>query len=384
MVGEPGDRRVAMFAAAAVAAGLGTPDVFAWRDVLRGGPVPGPGTIVRIDSPGATGLRGSCPPAPAEPGEIAGLAAAHAALAAALDRIAAGGGTLLNPPADILTMGDKRRCHAVLSAAGVPVPEALPAITGWDGLRAAMRAAGWARVFVKPAYGSSASGVLALTATGTRASAITSVERAPDGRLYNNLRVRRYDSETEIAAIVDRLAADGLHVERWFPKAGLGGRTLDLRVVVIAGHPGHVVVRTSRTPMTNLHLGNARGDVADVRAAAGPRAWQAALDTCVRVAACFPRSLHVGVDLMFAAGWRRHAVAEVNAFGDLLPGVLADGRDTYRAQADALRQAMLPSFAQPGATWRGAQTGATWRGAEAGATWRGVEAGATWRGWAEG
>ncbi|BCJ55852.1 hypothetical protein Asp14428_73270 [Actinoplanes sp. NBRC 14428] len=270
VVGEPGDRRVAMFAAAAVAAGLGTPDVFAWRDVLRGGPVPGPGTIVRIDSPGATGLWGSCPPAPAEPGEIAGLAAAHAALAAALDRIAAGGGTLLNPPADILTMGDKRRCHAVLSAAGVPVPEALPAITGWDGLRAAMRAAGWARVFVKPAYGSSASGVLALTATGTRASAITSVERAPDGRLYNNLRVRRYDSETEIAAIVDRLAADGLHVERWFPKAGLGGRTLDLRVVVIAGHPGHVVVRTSRTPMTNLHLGNARGDVADVRAAAGP------------------------------------------------------------------------------------------------------------------
>jgi len=29
-------------------------------------------------------------------------------------------------------------------------------------------------------------------------------------------------------------------------------------------------------------------------------------------------------------------VAEVNAFGDLLPGVLADGRDTYAEQVHAL------------------------------------------------
>jgi hypothetical protein len=127
-----------------------------------------------------------------------------------------------------------------------------------------------------------------------------------------------------------------LHVERWFPKAALGGRVLDLRVVVIAGEPRHVVVRTSRSPMTNLHLGNARGDVAAVRAAAGEGAWAAAMRTCVRVARCFPRTLQVGVDLMFRVGWRDHAVAEVNAFGDLLPGVLADGLDTYGAQVAAM------------------------------------------------
>src|SRR5205823_5971775 len=85
------------------------------------------------------------------------------------------------------------------------------------------------------------------------------------------------------------------------------------------------VVRASRSPMTNLHLGNARGDVAGLRAVAGPRAWTAALDTCVRVAGLFPGSLHVGVDLMFAPGWRRHAVAEVYAFGDLVP-VLPEAR----------------------------------------------------------
>ena len=39
---------------------------------------------------------------------------------------------------------------------------------------------------------------------------------------------------------------------------------------------------------------------------------------------------------MFLVGWGQHAVAEVNAFGDLLPGVLLDGRDTYAEQVHAL------------------------------------------------
>ncbi|GAB7045335.1 hypothetical protein JCM9534A_04610 [Catenuloplanes indicus JCM 9534] len=46
--------------------------------------------------------------------------------------------------------------------------------------------------------------------------------------------------------------------------------------------------------------------------------------------------MHAGVDLMFAPGWSRHAVAEVNVFGDLLPGVLVDGRDTYGTELAAV------------------------------------------------
>jgi glutathione synthase/RimK-type ligase-like ATP-grasp enzyme len=94
--------------------------------------------------------------------------------------------------------------------------------------------------------------------------------------------------------------------------------------------------------MTNLHLGNSRGDLARLREAAGARAWAAAMETCERAGACFPGSLQVGVDLMFLTGWRRHAVAEVNAFGDLLPGVLADGRDTYAEQVRAIVEGRFP------------------------------------------
>lgn len=343
VVGNPGNRRVRFFVEAAVAAGLPAPTVLPWHDLLTGAAPPAAGTLVRVDSPGEDAevdrlLRGAAEPA--GHGEIVGLAAGYAGLGRALDRVASGGATLLNQPADVLTMSDKRRCHALLDAAGVPVPAALPEVNGYAGLRTAMRQAGWQRVFVKPAHGSSASGVLALAVNGPRVVATTSVEQ-DGGRLFNSLRVRRYTDEADVAAIVDRLAPDGLHVERWLPKAGLADRVVDVRVVVVAGRPGHAVVRAGRGPITNLHLGNARGDLAALRAAAGP-AWARAMETCERVAACFPGTLHVGVDLMFLVGWARHAVAEVNAFGDLLPGVLVAGRDTYAAQVHALLSGWRP------------------------------------------
>ncbi|MDG4831957.1 STM4014 family protein [Solwaraspora sp. WMMD1047] len=345
VVGNPANRRVAMLRAAADRVGVPA-SVLPWRE-LAAGPVRVPdGAVVRVDSPGEDAevdrlLRGA--DRPADPGEIIGAAAWYAGLRAALGRLTeavrTAGGTLVNAPDDILTMFDKPTCHRRLDRAGVPVPPALPAPPAdWPELLAALRAAGWARVFVKPAHGSSASGVLALQIGSTRVRATTSVELAGDGRLFNSLRVRHYTDERSVAAIVDRLAPDRLHVERWFPKATLADRVVDLRVLVVAGVPGHVVVRAARQPLTNLHLGSARGDLAAVRAGFGAAGWAAVLDTCVRAAGCFPGSLHAGVDLLPGSRWRRHMVAEVNAFGDLLPGVYdAAGRNSYAAQLHALR-----------------------------------------------
>ncbi|WP_433686162.1 STM4014 family protein [Micromonospora carbonacea] len=363
VVGNPDNRRVGLFTAAALAAGLPRPAVLPWADVLTGAAPPPAGALVRVDSPGEDPqvdrlLRRAA--VPARHGELLGLADAYAGLVDGLARVAAGGAELLNDPGDVAALCDKRRCHARLSAAGVAVPAALPPIDGYASLRAAMAEAGWARVFVKPAHGSSAAGVLALAVGPRGVRAVTPIEVAPDG-LFNSLRVRAYDDEATVAALVDRLAGEGLHVERWLPKVGLGDRVVDVRVVVVAGRPTHAVVRAATGPLTNLHLGNARGDLAELRAAAGPAAWAAAMETCVRAAACFPRSLHVGVDLMFLLGWQRHAVAEVNAFGDLLPGVLADGRDTYAEQVHALtsgrweRWRATATAAAPGAGTRAAE-----------------------------
>ncbi|MGW6914903.1 STM4014 family protein [Kitasatospora sp. NPDC054939] len=353
VLGNPGHRRVVLFADAARSAGLPEPLVVPWLDVLRGTARPPEGALLRIESPGEEPavdelLRGPALGAGWAPTRVEGGAAWYAGVTAALRGLARLPGVrLLGDPEEIAVMFDKRRAHALLDAAGVPVPRALGAgpsgapIAGWEDLRARLAAADLRRVFVKPAHGSSASGVVALEfGPGGRVQATTSVESAPDG-LHNSLRVRRYRSEREVADLVDRLAPDGLHVEQWIPKAAQSGRSADLRVVVIGGRATHVVVRTSRQPMTNLHLGGARGSVGLAREAAGT-AWPTVLETAERAAACFPRSPAVGVDVLPTAGWRRALVGEVNAFGDLLPGLTglpggpAEGLDTYGAQLAAL------------------------------------------------
>ncbi|MFV2020786.1 STM4014 family protein [Micromonospora sp. LOL_023] len=362
VVGNPDNRRVGSFRAAVHAAGLRV-QVLPWRELAAGDVSLPDRAQVRIDSPGEDAevdrlLRGA--DRPLAHGEISGGAAWYAGLLAALARLTVAaqraGATLLNDPADIATMFDKGACQRRLAQAGVAQPAALDdAPADWAALRTALAAAGWARVFVKPVHGSSASGVLALHLAGDRVQAVTSVEAADDGRLYNSLRLRAYRTEREVASIVDRLAPDGLLVQRWFPKAGLHGRVFDLRVLVIAGQPGHVVIRSSDGPVTNLHLGNRRGDPAAVRAVLGPQRWPAALAECVGAARCFTGSLHVGVDLMIASDWRRHAVAEVNAFGDLLPGVCDDaGRDSYAAQLHALRTGRFTAWRAAAAMERSA------------------------------
>jgi hypothetical protein len=350
VVGNPGNRRVTLFAQAVRAAGLPGPRVVPWLDVLReGGADFAADEIVRLDSPGEDPEADRLLRNAEDPARVEGSARWYARFTAAVGTLR--GGVRLDDPDDLAVLFDKRRCHAVLRAAGVPVPasptsgpDAAP-VRGWDDVRSLMRVHRMPRLFVKLAHGSSASGVLAVeTGGGGRIRATTSVERTPDGLLYNSLKVRRYESEQEIAAIVDALAPDGLHLERWLPKASQQGRAADLRVVVVAGRATHAVVRTSRTPMTNLHLGGRRGDLDAVREAvetAGAR-WADVLQVCERAAACFPRTLCVGVDLLPAIGWRRAFVGEVNAFGDLLPGLTglpgsgAEGADTYAAQVAAV------------------------------------------------
>ncbi|WP_431680488.1 STM4014 family protein [Kitasatospora sp. KL5] len=349
VLGNPGHRRVSLFAAAARAAGLPEPAVLPWLDVLHGRYELPPGTLLRIDSPGEDDavdahLRGAALGAGYAPTRVEGGAAWYAGVCAALRGLAGRPGVrLLGDPEEIAVMFDKRRTHRLLAAAGVPVPPALggPPPGGWAELKERLAAAGMRRVFLKPVHGSSASGVVALE-FGPRGQvqATSSAELAPEG-LHNSLAVRRYRTEAQAAELVDRLAPDGLHVEQWVPKASQDGRAADLRVVVVAGRATHAVVRTSTRPMTNLHLGGARGDLALAREAAGP-AWPRMLEAAERAAACFPNSPAVGVDVLPTAGWRQAAVGEVNAFGDLLPGLTglpggpADGLDTYGAQIAAL------------------------------------------------
>ena len=229
---------------------------------------------------------------------------------------------------------DKAATHAVLVEAGVPVP----ARAAVDGSESA---------FIKIRHGSSASGVVALTVRGSRRRAVTSVEmvRAEDGiELYNSLSVRTYIRDQDIDDLLAALAPDGLHAERWVRKLRIDGRDCDLRIVTIGGRATHAVVRTSLSPMTNLHLGGQRGDMAAFQALVGEKRRLAILELAESAAACFPGEHCLGIDVLPSADGSdgSDCIGEVNAYGDLLPNLLGlpgtpgEGVGTYGAQVRSL------------------------------------------------
>jgi hypothetical protein len=364
LLGNPDCRRVGRFQQAL--AGLGMPPaiLIPWTQFLAGrialpDVVPA-GAVVRIESPGAAFeteqmllaigadiadeetdyariSRGEALALETDRGRIVAPRQWYLGFRAALQKVerqlaACPDHVRMNAPTDIAVMFDKPLCQQALHAAGIPVPRTLGVIGSYNDLVKRMQQAACRRVFVKLAHGSSASGVAAYRTQGTQHQAITTVEMARSNGallLYNTRRIRVYRDPEVIAELIDALCRHRACAEEWVPKAGLDGCTFDLRVVVIDGTSRHVVARLSHTPLTNLHLLNQRRPREFVQERLGAEAMESALHTCEQALRCFPRSLYAGVDMLFAPGLRRHAVLELNAFGDLLPGTLYGGQDTY-------------------------------------------------------
>jgi hypothetical protein len=240
---------------------------------------------------------------------------------------------------DLCVLFDKRLTHQRFATSGLSVPNSLGHVGSWDELEAAMRETSQQRVFVKLANSSSASGVVALSICGDKVSALTSVEldsRGGETRLYNSLKIRCYRTRDEVRRLIDLLAPHHIQVEQWLPKASLGHRVCDLRIVIIAGEPQQMVVRTSRSPLTNLHLGNRRGNLEELLAQIPHKRLESIRDDCRRLSSLFKNTMHLGVDILLTPGCRHHYLLEANAFGDLLPGALHQGRNTYEAEIAAM------------------------------------------------
>lgn len=248
-----------------------------------------------------------------------------------------------NDPADIAAMTDKRRTQAILAAAGVPVPEPLGGIVppdGYESLRALMLERRMHRVFIKLAFGSAASGVVAYQinpATGAELAQTTvGIERyiTRPPVYYNAGKLRRYEDRETIAALINWLYRHGAYCERWIPKASWNGRAFDIRQLVVCGKACHSTARASRTPITNLHLRSQRVDPALTGLA--PETLALAARTAERAAAAFPGSAVAGIDVLAAADGRSVYVADVNPFGDLLYDITHQGCDPYEWEMAAL------------------------------------------------
>lgn len=366
LVSNPGSRRTELFQAALTASTARRAHVVPWGDLLTGAvdlsEVVCAGDVVRIESPGKDfeverlllmlGAEGAAEEEweGAEAGEVRKLSYDRGRIlwprqwylgfCRALHRIEAqlAASTeyrVMNAPRAIISMFDKPLCQELLASAGCQVPRQLGIISGFEDLKERMGRSGISRVFVKLAHGSSASGVVAYQTNGSRHRASTTVEVedvSGQTALYNTRRIRHLTDKQEIGLVIDAICRHRAYAEEWLPKAGLEGRTFDLRVLVVAGRACHTVVRGSFNPMTNLHLLNTRGDVDLLKERLGSAAWEEVQRTCEKAVGCFDDALYAGVDLLIAPDFRRHAVAEVNAFGDLLPGCHWNGMDPYETE----------------------------------------------------
>ncbi|QEI06040.1 hypothetical protein FXN63_09470 [Pigmentiphaga aceris] len=237
----------------------------------------------------------------------------------------------LSPVEDILLMTDKLNCQQHLRSHGVAIPPLLGAVSGYGHLLALLDQAGVDNAFIKPRYGSSAAGVVAYRRNRRGNELAVSTVHSANGQHFNAKRMRRYTNTQEIAALIDTLAADQAYAEAWIPKPRTQGGGYDFRVVTLDGEPQHRVARVNNAPMTNLHLDAQRAQAEDLL---NDVALQALVDTARAAARTFPRSRMMGLDIVVRG--ERAWVLEANAFGDLLPRLHWQGRDTYDAQLHAL------------------------------------------------
>jgi hypothetical protein len=246
-------------------------------------------------------------------------------------------------PLAVTEMFDKTATAKRLSAAGIPVPDMLEhpaAVIAFIRLTETDR---WSTAYVKLNAGSSAVGIVFVRSNPEhgRLEGTTGLVEI-DGAFYNSRRLRRING-ADLSGALEFVLREGAIVQRGIPLAQIDGQNFDVRVVCLHGTPVATIFRLSPHPMTNLHLGGRRGDYARCRAAIPTRDWLDALDHCAEAAACFDSAV-AGVDLVFEPGFRRHAVLEVNAFGDFFPGwVDAAGRSIHALGLEAAARAFSSS-----------------------------------------
>ncbi len=352
ILGDPTSRRVADYREAAASCGQSAPQCVDWCDVISQGSVAldaiPTGSRLRIDSFGqrdetiAALIRYGGGTEFPQRGEIRSLPFQYAGICNVLRDVTdwsshCVGIEMDQSPADVQVMFDKWETHQRLTPYRPRTILLSININEFNEQLIHFAKTCNGRVFVKPRFASSASGVCCYRVAGDRQQLIAPIEivrEATHVRLFNSLRVRSFTSHGDIQDIFGVLAVQGMIAEVAVNKARVDGERFDLRYVVIGGQANHVVVRQSASPITNLHLGNRRGSLAAVTETVRANRLNECRQLAIEAASCFPKTLTCGVDILLPRSGEP-VVCEVNAFGDFLPGLIAGGKTVFQAIVNA-------------------------------------------------
>lgn len=354
LIGNPENRRVALFQDALRQAGLAPAVVVSYLSLLEDVRVLQdrihPDTIIRIESPGenfavetkilALGGVEQAHRLHDERGRIhhpgnwfIGFSRLMESIARSVEKV-----WWFNHPDDIVTMFNKPLCKRLLQPHTLP---SHPIFSCYDEFLAFVENQPVSRFFIKLNSSSSASGIVAYEYNKKNGqehaySTVETVQSDGEVRFYNSLKIKKYTSRDTIKSILNFLFLQGALVERWIPKAKHQGCSYDLRVMGIAGRRCHAIARLSHSPMTNLHLGNQRCAVDELELSSSM--WEK-IDVLVeQTMRHFPRSLYAGLDILVPRNGQDPVLLEINAFGDLLLNLHHNGECTYLAEINAICQ----------------------------------------------
>ena len=239
---------------------------------------------------------------------------------------------VMNHPTPIKLAFHKTACQQQLEKANLPIPKIVCShLNSFEELRTILTTNGLTRVFLKPAHGSSASGIMMFRDIGKRMLLETTIHVTQKGgaiKLFNHKRLQRYHDPTIIQSIIENMIPNQLHVEQWVIKKRFQAKSTDFRVLTINQQPVFIQPRHSTHPITNLHLGNEKGSIQPLEQEWGKSIIENVKEIARLTAEQLPGLFYAGIDIAVDQAGNPY-VLEVNPFGDFLKDIYVDGLTTY-------------------------------------------------------
>ena len=252
--------------------------------------------------------------------------------------------SIMNHPAPIKLAFHKTACQQQIEQAGIPIPKIYcKQLTSFEELLGLMESNRLKKVFLKPAHGSSASGVMMFRKIDHRMLLETTIHLVQkDGaiKLFNHLRLQRYQDPLLIQTIIEQMIPNQLHVEDWIIKKRYQAKSTDFRVLTINQEPKFIQPRHSTHPITNLHLGNEKGALPLIEQEWGTASVEKIKAVARQTAKLFPTLFYVGIDIAVDDDEKPY-VLEINPFGDFLKDIFVDDLTTYAYELQSWKEHLV-------------------------------------------
>ena len=167
------------------------------------------------------------------------------------------------------------------------------------------------------------------------------VRKGEEVKLYNHLRLQRYQDTALIQTIIEQMIPNRLHVEEWIIKKRYQGKNTDFRVLTINQQAVFIQPRHSLHPITNLHLGNKKGSLEQLEREWGERIIENIKMVAHQTAKQLPKLFYAGIDIAVDKEGNPY-VLEVNPFGDFLKEIFVDNKNTYELELQYWQQNLRP------------------------------------------